>query len=468
MRNFTKRIFSLNFLYIILIAAETVAIIFLCLYVPALLPVAAAVTAEWFITLIGVISAACRDGSPEINCSAALFITAIPIAGALIYFISRISRKKCGALKVTRDNPCAGDFPAYGVCSAGYERAVYFKNGEEFFPVLFNEIAHARIKVYLEYFIVRRGEIFSALLEALRSARKNGAEIRITVDGIGCVFKAGRRDFKKLKALGAEVKIFHRLIPLAYPRLNNRDHRKIAVIDGKASFIGGFNIADEYANIASPLGYWKDTGVAVYGGAARVFEGMFLSVWNGGFEMKAQDEGAYECLPFCDSPPESAGFCENAYAAAIFAAKRRVHIFTPYFCACDKLSSALEFAAARGAEVKVIIPHIPDKKYAFELSKAAARPLIEKGVEFYEYTPGFMHAKSLVCDDCVFIGSYNFDYRSMRLNYECGIMFKGEICECVERDFDECLSLSSPLHEGKISLPRRLYRFILKLFAPMM
>lgn len=273
---------------------------------------------------------------------------------------------------------------------------------------------------------------------------------------------------KKLKTVGAEVKVFHRLKPLIYSRINFRDHRKIAAIDGKVAFTGGINIADEYANIDSPHGYWKDTGVAVYGAAAEVFEGMFLSVWNKSYKTEISGSGKYRCLPFYDSPPHRAGFCENAYAAAINSARERVHIFTPYFCATDKTAAALEFAAMRGVDVRIIIPHIPDKKYTFELSKASALPLAAKGVRFYEYTPGFMHAKSMVCDDSAFIGTYNFDFRSMRLNYECGIMFKGEICEQVERDFWDCLRLSSPFCEGKISPFRRVLRFILKLFAPLM
>lgn len=472
MRNFPKFIFSLNFLYILLIAAETVAIIFLCLYLPAFLPAAAVFIGAWLITVIAVIAAACRGGSPEINCALILFIIALPVAGALIYALSQINKKEYGALTVTGEKPAAGlESAAYDCCGVGgtgYDKAVYFCGGEEYFTLLFKEIERANKRVYLEYFIFCRGKIFNRLITSLRTAKKNGAEIKIIMDGIGSAFKIGRRELKKLKAIGAEVKIFHRLVPLIYTRLNNRDHRKIAVIDGKVAFTGGFNIADEYANMDSPYGYWKDTGVAVYGETARVFEGMFLSVWKGEYKMQTEERGKFRCLPFCDSPPSRAGFCENAYAAAISAAKERVHIFTPYFCASDKTAAALEFAALRGVDVRVIIPHIPDKKYALELSKASAAPLAARGVKFYEFTPGFMHAKSMICDDSLFIGSYNFDFRSMRLNYECGIMFKGAMCERAERDFWDCLRLSAPLSEGKVPRFKRIYRFILKLFAPLM
>ena len=153
--------------------------------------------------------------------------------------------------------------------------------------------------------------------------------------------------------------------------------------------------------------------------------------------------------------------------AAISSARERVHIFTPYFCAGEKINAALSLAAMRGVDVRIIIPHIPDKKYAFELSCTCAAKLAGNGVKFYEYTPGFMHAKSMVCDDRVFIGTYNFDFRSLRLNFECGVIFEGGICEEIERDFADCMRLSLPFTPTKTTPFRSVYRFFLKLFAPL-
>lgn len=471
MRNITK-LFSLNFIYILLIAGEMSAIVFLCLYLPSFMPVAVVFTAVWFITVLTVMTVVCRNGSPEINLSLALFVTAIPIAGSIIYLVMKSASKKCGLLEITSPPPLSGlsraCYSACGTCETGYDRAIYLKSGEDYFPRLFKEIEKAQKSVYLEYFIISRGKIFTRLTSALRTAKKRGADIKIIIDGVGSAFKAGRKEIKKLKATGAEVKVFHKLSPVNCSRLNFRDHRKIAVIDGKTAFIGGFNIADEYANVNSPLGYWKDTGCVIYGSSAKVFEGMFLSVWNGKHEMQYPEGGKHTCLPYYDSPPDKAGFCENAYTSAISSAKERVHIFTPYFCASEKIASTLKFAAERKVDVRIIIPHIPDKGYAFELSKTYALPLIESGVKFYEFTPGFMHAKSMVCDNRLFIGSYNLDFRSMRLNFECGAVFKDEMCECAERDFWECIRLSSPLGKEKLSRPRKVYRFFLKLFAPLM
>lgn len=472
MRKFFKLLFSLNFLYLILIAAQIAAIVFLCLFIPSYLPVAAAAAGIWLLNLAAVASAVSREASPEIACALALFIVALPVAGAVIYFIAAKKRTGRETLEISDARPEGGlekaAYNACGLCGAGYERAVYLSDGEEFFRLLFYEIERAQKSVYLEYFIISRGKIFVRLVSALRKARGNGAEIKIITDGIGSAFKLGRREKKALKGSGAQLKFFHRLTPFPRLKLNFRDHRKIAAIDGKVAFTGGINLADEYANIKSPYGHWKDTAVAIYGEAARIFEGMFLARWNGRHGISLNEGGKNRCLPFYDGPPSLTGFCENAYAAAISSARERVHIFTPYFCAGEKLSSSLAFAAERGVDVRVIIPHIPDKKYAFALSKASAKPLADRGVRFYEYTPGFMHAKSMVCDDSLFIGSYNLDHRSMRLNSECGVMLDGEAAECAERDFKECVRLSSPLREGKISALQKLIRFILKLFAPIM
>lgn len=470
MHNFKKIIFSLNFLYLALIAAQVAAIVFLCFYIPSFLPAVLTILIIW---LLGAIAAAIlfsRAGSAEVKCAWFVLIAALPVAGALIYLLATVKKKSCGVLSVKTDKTLTGLSAAAnalcGTAETGYERAIYFKSGAEFFNAIIREIESAKKRVYIEFFIIGRGHVYNAFLQALERAIERGAEVKIILDGIGSAFKISKREIKNLKAMGAEVMIFHRLTPLPRARLNFRDHRKIVAVDGKVAFTGGFNLADEYANISSPYGYWKDSGLAVYGAAAKVFEGMFLSVWQNKFEMPLPEGGKYHCLPFYDSPPHRV-FCEEAFVFAISSARKRVHVLTPYFCVGEKTSAALAFAARRGVEVKVILPHVPDKKYAFEISKAHARELRKCGVRFFEYTPGFMHAKVIICDDGVFLGSYNFDYRSTHYNYECGAYFTGDMCEDAERDFDECLSLSAPITEDKVAPHRRLTRFLLKLFAPL-
>lgn len=469
MRNFKKLIFSLNFFYIFLIAAQVAAIIFLCLYIPSRLPAVAVIVLCWLTTTITCGVLYFKKSGSEAKCAWFVFICALPVAGPLIYLAATIKKRPCGILNV-RANCNEGIYAAAnelcGSAPASYESAQYYSDGAPILDDILREISTARERVFIEFFIIGRGLIFKRLLTALENARANGAEVKIISDGVGSAFRVGKREFKKLKSLGAEIKIFHRLTPLPRPRLNFRDHRKIVTVDGKIAFCGGINLADEYANINSPYGYWKDSGVKICGEAAKVFEGMFLSVWNGSHDMPAPKTGKKTCLPFYDSPPHRK-FCEDAFTQAINCAKERVHIFTPYFCLSDKTGAALSFAKRRGVDVKIIVPHIPDKKYAFEVTKIYARELQKCGIEFYEFTPGFMHAKALICDERVFLGSYNFDFRSMHYNFECGVMFDGDICADVERDFEECIALCSPLNTDCPTAARRAYRFILKFFAPL-
>ncbi|MCH5146424.1 MAG: hypothetical protein J1F61_00280 [Clostridiales bacterium] len=464
-----KNIFSLNFLYILLIAAQVAAIIFLCLYVPAVIPLAAAYAGTFLLSAITAAVLLARGGGSEAKCAWFVLIATLPVAGSVIYLLATARGRSCGILKVnagTQANLSACANTMCGTCAAGYDSAIYFKDGATLFERLFSEIKRAKLRVYVEFFIVCHGHIFDLFVEAIREAKQNGAEIKILVDGVGSGFKLRRRDIKRLKEAGAEVKVFHRITPFPRSRLSFRDHRKIVTVDGKLAFTGGINLADEYAGIGSPYGVWKDTGVALFGSVAKIFEGMFSAMWNGSAELNFESGGEHVCLPYCDSSPNRR-FCEELYVQKISAAKSRIHIMTPYFCVSEKLAGALQFAAQRGVDVKVIIPHIPDKRYAFELSKACAQTLAPSGVEFYEFTPGFMHAKVVVCDSEVFLGSYNFDFRSMRLNYECGVMLDGSICDEVEHDFKACLSLSQPLTEGRISPAKRFSRFILRLFAPL-
>lgn len=463
MRKLTRYIFNINFLYILLIAAQVAAIVFLCVCLPAFLPTVFAVITVWALsaaTAALILSRA--DGDAEIRCVWLALIMALPVAGAVICLICAVNKKRRGVLLY--DGGDGTKFPC-GTAEAGYDDAVYFPSGAEFFSAVLAEMERAKDRIYIEFFIIGRGRIFERTLATLKRAAERGVKIRIIADGFGSAFKAGRREFGALKKI-AEVKVFHPIVPLPLSRLNIRDHRKIVTVDGRAAFTGGINLADEYANITSPYGYWKDSGVAVYGGAAKVFEGMFLSMWNNEQTIEPPKDGKYSCLPYCDSPP-GRSFCENAYLQAIYGAKRRVHAMTPYFGVSEKLSAALAFAAARGVEVKIIIPHIPDKRYAFTLSRASAAEVEESGVRFYEYTPGFLHAKCLICDDEVFLGSYNLDSRSMRYNYECGIMFRGEITEDAERDFCECLALSAPLSARRSPLRRHLSRLFIRIFAPL-
>ena len=468
MRKLGRIIFSINFLYILLIAAEIAAIIFLCLFVPAALPLAAAAAGAWLFSFITAAIILVR-GDRESACAWYFVVCALPVLGAAIYLSASSGKKKWGILKVSGASSSPLSRFASSTCgtaACGYDGARYFKSGAECFECMFSAISRAKERVYAEFFIMSRGIIFDKFVAAIKSAFENGAEIKVLTDGVGSAFKLNKKDKKRLERAGAEVRMFGKITPLPRARLNFRDHRKIVAIDGRTAFIGGINLADEYAGLSRPFGRWKDSAVEICGPAAEVFEGMFLAMWNGRHEMALPKGGREILLPFCDSP-NAERFAENAFLHAIYAANKRVHILTPYFCAGDNLLFSLKAAAMRGVDVKIILPHIPDKKYAFALSKATAATLMPYGVEFYEYTPGFMHAKAVICDDRAFLGSYNFDFRSTRLNFECGAAFGGKICDEAEEDFLQCLASSEPLKDIRLSPAKRMSRFVLRLFAPL-
>ena len=468
MRKLPGLILSKEFLCFVLIAAQFAAIILLCVLVPAFLPLWLAIAAAWSVALSTSVLLLTSRRSADFKCAWFAIFCALPIVAPLLYIICTVYGKKRCILEVNSSAEYTLSAAAAAVCgsgAAGYDRAEYYPDGTTFFNALFERIASAKSEVLLEFFIFSRGKIFERLIESLETAKSNGAVIKIIIDGLGSAFKIGGREKNRLKKLG-ELKTFHRIIPLPIARHNLRDHRKIAVIDGGEAYIGGINIADEYANISCNYGYWKDSAVYVGGEAAQVFRAMFYSVWDGESRVGVKGEGKYLCLPYCDSPP-ARSFCEDAYISKILSAKRRVHILTPYFCGGEKLMSALKFCAKSGVEVQIIIPHIPDKKYVYAVTRAFAKELSSSGVQFYEFMPGFMHSKCVICDGEVFLGSYNFDFRSMHLNYECGILFNGDMCERAERDFQDCFKLSAPLLHGKATPAKRLTRFFLKIFAPL-
>lgn len=469
MRNTKKLLLKPGFWIIVLIAAQIAAIIFLSLFIPAALPAAATLLAIRILTAVISVVLLLRCTSPEVKCAWFTVIALMPVTGTVLFLLTSAKKKPQGALKIKAADRTGLERAANlycGTASADYIRAEYFTGGVKFWNRAVAEIESAKKSVYLEFFIICRGHLFNSVTAAIEKARQNGAEVKIICDGFGSGLRLGKKDIKRLRAAGAEIKFFNRLSPFPSAKINLRDHRKIISVDGRIAFTGGVNLADEYININSPYGFWKDTGFAVRGGAAKIFEGMFLAMWNGEHEMPAPEKSDKNCLLYCDGP-DCESFCEDAYIAAISAANSRVHIMTPYFCTGEKTAAALAFAAKRGVDVKVILPHIPDKKYAFEVSKAFAAGLQASGVKFYEYTPGFMHAKAVICDDKVFLGSYNFDFRSAHYNYECGAMFGGSMCEEVERDFQDSLSLSSGMVSGKLSRRRRLALFVLCLFAPL-
>ena len=360
----------------------------------------------------------------------------------------------------------------------------YFPLGEDKFESLLVELEKAEKFIFLEYFIIDEGYMWDSVLEILERKVRQGVEVRVMYDGTNAIFKLPYHYPEKLRAMGIQCKMFSPIRPLFSTYHNNRDHRKILVIDGHTAYTGGINLADEYINRKVVHGHWKDTAIMLKGEAVRSFTLMFLQMWS-------VSEHAIDCdrylnaelpplppvegyvLPYGDSPFDNERVGEEVYLDIINRAERYVHIMTPYLIIDGEMANALTFAAKRGVDVRLILPHIPDKKSAFALAYTHYRELLEAGVRIYEYTPGFVHAKVFVSDDLkAVVGTINLDYRSLYLHFECAAyLYRMSVVHEIEQDFRHTLkqcqqvTLDSLKHEKRY---RKVLGVLLKLFAPLM
>lgn len=372
-----------------------------------------------------------------------------------------------------------GGYPVYEGC-----RVKYFPSGEAKFEDLLIELEKAREFIFLEYFIIDEGYMWGRILEILRRKAAEGVEVRVLYDGTNAVYKLPYNYPKKLQALGIKCKMFAPLRPTVSTHYNNRDHRKILVIDGQTAYTGGVNLADEYINRRELYGHWKDTAVKVEGEAVKSFTLMFLQMWNVDEKVERYDkylEREYRVLPkpegyvlpYADSPLDHERVGEMIYMDILNRAEHHVHIMTPYLILDSEMMTALTFAAKRGVEVQIIMPHIPDKEYAFALAKTYYKQLMDAGVEIYEYLPGFVHAKVFTSDSRkAVVGTVNLDYRSLYHHFECGLYMQGvEEINAIERDFLETRSKCKRITREdlkKEKLRRKITGMVLKVVAPLM
>ena len=293
--------------------------------------------------------------------------------------------------------------------------------------------------------------MWEKILEILERKVQAGVEVRVMYDGTCAMFDLPYRYPEELKAKGMQCKMFAPIRPILSTHYNNRDHRKILVIDGKVGFTGGVNIGDEYINRVEKHGHWKDTAVMLKGDAVQGLTMMFLQMWNvtekepeyGKYLQKAEKGSQAKgfVLPYGDSPFDDEPVGETVYMDILNRAKKYVHIMTPYLIIDQSMITALTFAAKRGVDVKLILPHIPDKKFAFALAKSHYKELLKAGVRIYEYTPGFVHAKIFTSDDeKAVVGTINLDYRSLYLHFECAaFLYQVEEIAEIEKDFQRTL-----------------------------
>lgn len=366
-------------------------------------------------------------------------------------------------------------FPIYA--DAG---ATYCPTGEDFFDALKCALEHAQRFIFLEFFIIAEGTMWDEILEILRHKAKEGVCVRVLCDDLGCAARMGKGYPARLRAQGIECAVFNPLRPVLTAAQNNRDHRKIAVVDGDTAFTGGINLADEYINAIEKHGHWKDTALCVRGGAALSMALMFLQMWavcTGKREdfLRFMPEAACGggrgfAQPFADSPAHAPHVSEQVYLHIIRSAREYVYINTPYLAADGGMMDALAHAAHSGVDVRMVVPGIWDKEVARLTSSAYIRELLRAGVKVYAYSPGFMHAKSLVADDrTAAVGTANLDYRSLYLHFECGVwLLEAEVVMQVKEDFLCTLRQCAPLDEGALarSAPGRVLEEWMRIAAP--
>lgn len=438
----------------------------------------------------------------------------LPIFGCPAYFIfgrSEITKRthkkmECVADKVVpyrqedtkiREDLQKDDFYAhqqsyYISSKAGYPLyregdSTYYSSGENVFPQLIEDLKRAEHFIFMEYFILEHGKMFDTIIDILAEKAAAGVDVRLIYDDVGCIQTLPPKFYRELQKQGIHCACFNPFRPVLSIILNNRDHRKITVIDGKVAYTGGFNLADEYINEKRKFGYWKDAGLRMTGAGVWSFTSMFLEMWD--YITKTEDDyefyrksselpedavtGPGYIQPYSDSPLDHEDVGENVYLNLIEHAKKYVYIFTPYLILGSEMTTALVNAVKCGVDVRIVVPGIPDKKMVYLLTQANFEHLLKHGVKIYKYTPGFIHSKCFVVDDVyAAVGTINLDYRSLYLHFECGtFMYKTKAVMQVKADaletFTKCHEMTKEECHNKLFI-HRVFLGALKLFAPLL
>ncbi len=362
----------------------------------------------------------------------------------------------------------------------------YFPLGEEKFRSLLLDLKKAEHYIFLEYFIIEPGVMWDTILQVLEEKAAAGVDVRVIFDDIGSGYTLPDYYELILHKKGIQCQVFNPFRPVVSVLFNNRDHRKIVVVDGYIGYTGGINLADEYINQKDRFGHWKDTAVRLEGEAVWNLTTMFLQAWNGlsrekpdfesfrpGVHHPEPFEGDGVVQPYGDTPLDEEGVGENVYLNMISRAKRYVWITTPYLIIDNEMMTALCLAAKSGVDVRIITPGVADKWYVHMVTRAHYAQLVQAGVKIWEYTPGFIHSKSFVCDDSLaVVGTINLDYRSLYLHFECGVwMYNVPCITDIRRDFLETQQKCAPIpanYGEDMPLRKKLLRGFLQLFAPLM
>ena len=372
------------------------------------------------------------------------------------------------------------DYAPAPVCSGTAVK--YYPDGQSMFADMLPALRSAEHSIYVESFIIGMGEMWGQIHEILRQKAAAGLDVRVIYDDAGCLSLLPHNYAEILQADGIRAFSFNRCVPVLNLVMNNRDHRKIMVIDGKIGFTGGVNLADEYINKLKRFGYWKDSGVRLDGPGATSLAGIFLTFWKAKYpdeeidpardlpEVKPQET---DCLvqPFADSPVDREAVAKNTYLELINQAQKRLYICTPYLILDNDLLSCLRLAAKRGVDVRIYTPGVPDKPTIYQLTRSYFPHLLRAGVKIYSYTPGFLHAKTWLMDDRIAaVGTVNLDYRSLYLHFENSVLiYGGAVLDDVRRDLAEIEreSTAVTLADCRTGFFGTMYSAVLRLVAPL-
>ena len=510
MRKFYKILFSRYTICALMLALEVALSVLFCMY--AMQYYAALSAIYVLLTVISIVAIMNADTNPDHKLPWLVIIACFPLVGLILYFVFRYRRMtrweerriKESFQRINEANSARDALSSLGerdISAAGKAHSIlhddelarvytgtrtgYYSLGEELLDSLIRDLLEAREFIFLEYFIIDDGEVWGRIFEVLKERVAHGVEVRVMYDDFGCMSTLSTSYPRTLEREGISCRRFSRISPHFRTVYNNRDHRKIAVIDGVIGYTGGVNLADEYANKKIRFGHWKDGGVRIYGNAVIGLTALFLSLWelsSKGDEDISRflctradamgDGGFYIPYGSGPSPAYKRPVGKGVLLDIINQAHSYLYLTTPYLVIDYDLTEALRGAAARGVDVRIITPGIADKKIVKVMTKSSYPYLLDGGVQIFEYSPGFIHEKTVVCDDLyATVGTINLDYRSLVHHYEDGVWMYGTATVSEIRDaYMKTLADSKKItaKEARLNLLERLIRNAVRLIAPLL
>lgn len=495
-------------LSILLIVLETVAVIaitILCgIYIPYFYIL------MWATEIFCVLRIINSKENPDYKIPWLVFVLVVPVAGFMIYFMfynRMLSKKQIKRTKLVQDQCFAKDDTivlekikqedkrAYQqarlLCEISdthvYQNtsSQYYELGDTMFPAMLEDLKKAEKFIFMDYFIIEEGRFWNSILEVLKEKAASGVEVRVIYDDIGCMMTLPGDYYKTLQSYGIKAVPFARLRGQANNEFNNRSHRKITVIDGKVGYTGGVNIADEYINEKKLFGHWKDVGIRLEGEAVTQLTSIFLSdyelnlktevgefrpyFWN---THSVENEGYV--IPFCDGPEPQfqQRVTQTMLMNMLNQATDYVYMMSPYLIIDEEMCQSIENAAMRGVDVRIIVPHIPDKQIVFWMTRSYYKRFREAGVKMYEYESGFVHAKVYLADDQYgIVGTSNLDYRSLVHNFENNIwLYKHDVLAQIKADLKTTMEMSIEVDDSTVkeNLLQRFIRALVRVLAPLL